>query len=204
MLSVRHREAGLCTALARLGTTLAVIHAVLAALCSAAMARFRAERADGLHVFTAPGHRRSGEPADVGAFEIQSDAARHGFRVSLRQACRRALQACRSAFVACAKACFLDRVDHEIPCIGCTGSGWRASQPEHSVTVRQRTRQLEDCQSQRQGGPIQPLHRSEAAVSAPWSRRRCSLSAPPSMHLGIPPFYATQPNAVRSEDQNHR
>ena len=167
MFSVRHRQAGLGTALARLSTTLAVIHAVLAALCIAATASVRAERADGLHVFTASGHRRSGESADVGAFQIQSDAARHGFWVSLRQTGHRALQACRSAFVACAKACFLDRVCHEIPCMGCTGSGCRASLPEHSLTVRQRTQQLEDCQWPRPVDPIQPPHRSEAAVSVP-------------------------------------
>ena len=110
--SVSHCDAGVFTALARLCATLAVVHAVLAALRCAAAARLRTESADGLHVFTAPGDRRSGKPANIGAFQIQSNTARHGLGVGLPDAGRRALQACGSAFVTCAQACFLELVEH--------------------------------------------------------------------------------------------
>lgn len=84
--SVRHGKTGICTARARFGASLAVIHAVLAALSRAALARDRAERADGLHVCTAPGDGSSGKPADVGALQIQRHAQRHGFRMGLLDA----------------------------------------------------------------------------------------------------------------------
>lgn len=89
-----------------------MIQAVPAALLCTAAARFRAEYADGLHVLTAPGHRRSGKPANIGAFQIQSDTARHGFWVGLLEARRGALQARSNAFAKCAQACILDLVGH--------------------------------------------------------------------------------------------
>ena len=63
-----------------------MVHAVLAALSRAALARDRAERAERLHVCTAPGDGSSGKPADVGALQMQRDAPRHGFRVGLLDA----------------------------------------------------------------------------------------------------------------------
>ena len=77
---MRHGEAGIGTALAGLGAAPAVIHVVLAALGRAASACLRAQRADGLHVFTAPGNRGDGELASGSALQIQRDATR---RVSL-------------------------------------------------------------------------------------------------------------------------
>ena len=112
-----HCQAGLCTALARLGAMLAVIHVVFAAFRCAAEARGGAKCANGLHVFAAPGHRRNGKPANVGAFQVQRDTAHHGFRVGLLKAGACALQACHSAFVACKQACVFDLVGHGVPSI---------------------------------------------------------------------------------------
>jgi len=89
-----------------------MVHAVLLALRCAAAAGCRAKCADGLPVFPAPGQRRSRQRTNVGAFEVQSDAARHWFWVSLLQASRRALQARCGTFMACAQACFFDWVEH--------------------------------------------------------------------------------------------
>lgn len=124
--SVRHCKAGLCTALARFGASLAVVHAVLAALGRAASTCDRAERADGLPVCTAPGDGSSAKPADVGALQIQRNAPRHGFRVGLLEARRRALEAGRCALVACSQACILDLAGHgnslKFPHVSCCTS----------------------------------------------------------------------------------
>jgi hypothetical protein len=78
-----HGGARVCTALACFGASLAVGHVVLATLRGAAPARVGAQRTDGQHVFTASGHGGGCKPAEVGTFQIQRDAVRHGFGVGL-------------------------------------------------------------------------------------------------------------------------
>jgi hypothetical protein len=108
--SMGHGSAGVCTALARLSASLAMGHAVLATLGGAALAGLGAQGADGQHVLTASGHGCGSKPADVGTFQIQRNAARHGLWVGLQEAGRGALQAGCGAVVACVQACVMGGV----------------------------------------------------------------------------------------------
>ena len=118
--SVRHGEAGVGTTLASFGAALAVIHVVRAALCRAAAACLRAQRADFFHVFATSGYRGHGKLADVGTFQIQGDAASHRFGVGLLEAGGGALQTGQCAVVARAQTNFFDLLGHVVSFEGST------------------------------------------------------------------------------------
>ena len=102
--SVSQSVAGNGAALAGVGAAFAVVHRVLCALGCAGFARLGAKRKYRLHVFAARRDRPRSQPANIGAFQVQADAANHRFGVTLLKAGRSTLKAGRRALVAGAKA----------------------------------------------------------------------------------------------------
>jgi len=104
---VSHGLAGFGAALAGLCAAPAVLHGVAAAFRATAFASVPAKSAYRLHLLTAPGDGRGGKAADVGAFQIQRDAARHRLGIRLLQAGCSTLQTCCSALIARLQTCFM-------------------------------------------------------------------------------------------------
>ena len=102
--SVSQSVAGNGAALAGVGAAFAVVHRVLCALGCAGFARLGAKRKYRLHVFAARRDRPRCQPANIGAFQVQPDAANHRFGVTLLKAGSSTLKAGRRALVAGAKA----------------------------------------------------------------------------------------------------
>ena len=88
------------TAATRLSALLAVAHGVALAFVGALFAQLGAELAVGLRTLAGASHGRSSGLADLGAVNIQRDAARHHLDVLLPQALRCAVIAGLGACVA--------------------------------------------------------------------------------------------------------
>ena len=65
---------------------LAVVHVVPSAFFAASLADFGTQRANGLHMFAAPGHGRRRKGAGRSAFNVQRDASGHHLDIVLLQA----------------------------------------------------------------------------------------------------------------------
>ncbi len=102
--SVSQSVAGNGATLAGVGAAFAVVHRVLCALGCAGFAGLGAKRKYRLHVFAARRDRPRCQPANIGAFQVQPDAANHRFGVTLFKAGSSTLKAGRRALVAGTKA----------------------------------------------------------------------------------------------------
>lgn len=100
-------------ALAGVGAAFAVVHRVRRALGCAGFARLGAKRKYRRHMFAARRDRPRCQPANIGAFQVQPDAANHWFGVTLLKTGRSTLKASRRALVAGAKAFDLFLTKHK-------------------------------------------------------------------------------------------
>jgi len=112
--SVSQSVAGNGAALAGVGAAFAVVQRVLCALVCAGFAGLGTKRKYRLHVFAARRDRPRCQPANIGAFQVQPDAANHRFGVTLFKAGSSTLKAGRRALVAGAKAFDLFLTKHNI------------------------------------------------------------------------------------------
>lgn len=96
-----HATAFCSAATAGFGTLLAMRHGVLRALLAARFADVRAQCANVACTFTVARHRARGRSANLGAVNVEGNAARHRFHVGLLQARRGAVVARRRTLIAC-------------------------------------------------------------------------------------------------------